>query len=440
MTNESGELITEDDVSAVVSDAKSSSETMPKDSTDFSYEFKSPALRGVLKKYADDFQVNERLKFELTGEGQHLCLLIEKKFLNTQDAVAILSRFFKVHPNAIGYFGLKDKVALTQQWISVDLAASKIESALLKGDAAQSYCKGFDEAFPQLLEQSMQPRNKNKTDSSEQKTQLPLMKLLDISRNGKKFKIGQLAGNSFQITIRNIHEQGSKKSSAKLPSNIKGQLDKNLEYIKEHGFPNYFGEQRFGRDNQNITLLKRNIDTDLGKRRALRSRIISTFRSLVFNRYLSERINEGSARQYLAGDVLQFSDGRSVFSMREEDSLEEIQERIDKGEIVVSGPLLGIDNSLTKGKSLEFEEKVIRKFRTYAPILERYQLKSSRRALFARANNLTWSFSANNLVLNFDLDAGSFATSLVRELVTYRTAAKTTAKQKKEIVEELKAS
>jgi tRNA pseudouridine13 synthase len=402
-------------------------DTVSKDSTEFSYEFDVPILIGAIKQSADDFQVNEKLKFELTGEGQHLCLFIEKKFLNTQDAIAILSRFFKVHPNAIGYFGLKDKVAVTQQWFSVDLAASKIES-----DVIQSHCDSFQEAFPELLQQAMQARNKHKTDFPEQKKQPAHMKFLNISRNIKKFKIGQLAGNNFQVVVRNIHELKNNNVSAALSSDLQAQLEKKLVHIKAHGFPNYFGEQRFGRDNQNITLLKRNIDTDLGKRRALRSRIISTYRALVFNRYLSDRLDESLARKYLAGDVLQFNDGKSVFSMREHDSSIIIQDRIDKGEIVVSGPLLGMDASLAKEDSLAFEDKIIRKFRSYSPLLNRYQLKSARRALFARANNLTWYFSANDLFLNFDLDSGSFATSLVREIVNYRP--------KKEIIKDLKAS
>jgi len=73
----------------LVNDTVSNTEsinTEPKDSTNFSYEFEPPVLKGTIKRNADDFQVIEKLKFELNGEGQHLCLLGEKKLLNTQDA------------------------------------------------------------------------------------------------------------------------------------------------------------------------------------------------------------------------------------------------------------------------------------------------------------------------------------------------------------------
>jgi len=395
-----------------------SSDVERKDSTHFCYESEAPLLKANIKESAEDFQVSEKLKFELSGQGQHLCLFIEKKFLNTQDALNILSRFFKVPPLAIGYFGLKDKVAITRQWFSIDLASSQFD---------ESHCEIFQTEFPQLLAKTMRAQNDPEEGFKRHPAQ---MKILDIKRNSKKFKIGQLAGNHFEIVLRNIGKplsyfnvDGGEKlenTNTNFTKDMQQSLEMRLEYIKNNGFPNYFGEQRFGRDNHNIELLKRNIHSDLSKRRALRARIISTLRALVFNRYLSERIESHNARAYIEGDVLQFSDGNTLFHLREQDSADDIQKRLKQGEIVISGPLVGVDKSLASGKSLEFEEVLLRKFRTYSPILERFKVNSGRRSLFAQATNFTWYFSDNDLFLNFDLAAGSFATSLVRELVNFR--------------------
>lgn len=392
--------------------------TLPKDSTEFSYEFSAPLIKANIKSSAEDFRVNEKLKFELSGEGQHLCLLIEKKFLNTQDALMILSRFFKVPPKDIGYFGLKDKVAVTQQWFSVDLAASKLD----KTSFDVSDVDNFHQVFPQLIKQVMRS---NPAREAMPNRFLPEMKILEHKRNSKKFKIGQLAGNAFEIVLRDIDYMESDKQEVTLSEkdqskDIQVALEKKLSYIKQHGFPNYFGEQRFGRNNQNIELLKKHLNSDLSKRRELRGRIISTLRALVFNRYLSERIDAHTARQYIAGDVLQFSDGNSLFTNRDQDSIETIQQRLDEGNIVISGPLIGLDKTLATDESLLFEEKIVRKFRTYMPVLERFQVNSARRALFTPAKHLTWYFSGKDLFLNFELASGSFATSLIRELVIFR--------------------
>lgn len=387
--------------------------SLPKDSTDFAYEFTAPSLKATLKTSADDFRVSEKLKFELSGQGQHLCLFIEKKFLNTQDALNILTRFFKVPPQAIGYFGLKDKVAVTQQWFSIDLATSNLD----KAERNESYCEHFQEAFPQLLAQSMKSNGSDEEALNRKPAQ---MKILEIKRNSKKFKIGQLSGNAFEIVLRNVSELSAEEALSSLSKTAQATLDKKLTHIKAFGFPNYFGEQRFGRDNQNIEALKKNIETDLTKRRALRARVISTLRALAFNRYLSERLIAKNAKTYLEGDVLQFADGNSVFTNRDQDSVEQIQKRLDEGNIVISGPLVGVDQSLALGESLAFEESIVRKFRTYIPVLDRYQVKSARRALFTQAHHLTWHFSGSDLFLNFELGAGSFATSLIRELVVFR--------------------
>jgi len=412
-------------------------EVIPKDSTDFKYEFEKPELQGELKQQPSDFQVKENLKFALRGEGQHLCLFIEKQLLNTLDAVKILARFFNVPEKDIGYFGMKDKLAITSQWFSVDLAKSHYD---------ENYCESFDTQFSELLQSTLgfnlagKKRQDDKEESSKiphvKRMQIPLMKIISISRNHKKFKIGQLASNSFRVCIRDIRKVDTVKDlSIPLDKKIQQDLEKRLKDISTLGYPNYFGEQRFGRDNKNIELLKKHLKSDLSKRRALRSRLISTLRALIFNRYLSERIQEKTLRQYKLGDVLQFPDSRTLFTEindNPEDSSDQsisvIQNRIDLGGVYITGPMLGFNAGKAERDSLVFESMISRKFRTYLPFLERHKVQSARRALITQPKNMTWQWLDNDLLLSFELPSGSFATSMIRELVNYRAQKASQAK------------
>ena len=85
------------------------------------YPYGEPLQTGVIKSQTDDFRVIENLGFEPCGEGEHLFLYIEKTNLTTQDLIEQIAREFSIKPRDIGYSGLKDKHAVTQQWLSLHL-------------------------------------------------------------------------------------------------------------------------------------------------------------------------------------------------------------------------------------------------------------------------------------------------------------------------------
>ena len=199
------------------------------------YLLSAPLSKAEFKNHAEDFQVEEKLKFDLTGEGQHLCLFIEKKYLNTLDVLEILARFFQVPKRSIGYFGLKDKNSIVRQWFSVDLADSPFD---------ESHCQNFDEQFASLPDQSRDAGRAS-------------VRILETKRNIKKFKIGQHGANIFHIVLREIQSKDAGLSREALQKDIETRL----QFILENGFANYFGEQRFGLKNangerQNIAMLK----------------------------------------------------------------------------------------------------------------------------------------------------------------------------------------
>lgn len=363
------------------------------------YILSAPIAKAELKNLAEDFQVEEKLKFDLTGEGQHLCLFIEKKYLNTLDVLEVLARFFQVPGRSIGYFGLKDKNALTRQWFSVDMANSPFDD---------SHCRNFAEQYTGLL--------RSITDNS-----IPTIRIIESKRNIKKFKIGQHGANGFRIVLRNIQGQVEGATWA----DLKNDLENRLQHIHKNGFANYFGEQRFGLKNQlgerqNVVSLKKHAHSDLSKNRQLRSRLISTLRSLVFNQYLSMRIQQNSYQTYIKGDVLQFSDGRSLLRVNQEDketSSKILQKRLDEKEVVVTGPMPGANASMASEQSLLLEESVQNNFQDYHVLLKNNDVNSGRRVLISFPDNMSWCFEDHNLVLGFELGAGSYATALVREII-----------------------
>jgi tRNA pseudouridine13 synthase len=85
------------------------------------YPYGVPHQTGIIKSQADDFHVIENLGFEPCGDGEHLFLHIEKTNLTTQDLIDHIAREYSVKARDIGYSGLKDKLAVTQQWLSVHL-------------------------------------------------------------------------------------------------------------------------------------------------------------------------------------------------------------------------------------------------------------------------------------------------------------------------------
>jgi len=115
-------------------------------------------------------------------------------------AIGILSEKTGIPKKYFGYAGTKDKKAVTSQMISVpEYPKKKMEDLKIKG-----------------------------------------IKISDIFYADRPIKLGNLSGNRFMITVRNID------------SKEKAEIEKNIEKIKKNGFPNLFGEQRFSKDNIEI--------------------------------------------------------------------------------------------------------------------------------------------------------------------------------------------
>lgn len=334
------------------------------DFNQFSFAYGKPQNSGTLKASAQDFKVNEVLGFDLTGEGEHQFLLIEKKGLNTEELIKALARSLGKSEKTISYAGLKDRQALTTQWIGIHCPGEEIIGVdTLQGDG---------------------------------------WRVLEAKRHLKKLKIGGLAANDFIITLRDIE-----------PNEV---LEERLAMIKTCGVPNYFGPQRFGFQGQNLVKAKSVLLDGLKiKNKFLRGIYYSAARSFLFNRILSERVKAANWNQALIGDLMQLAGKNSIFPIDQVD--EQIQTRITDFDLSPAAPLWGKGEERVRGDALHFQELGLKDYESWCLGLEKQGLERAYRALILAVENLSWIWQDNSLLLQFRLRAGSYATSVIRELI-----------------------
>lgn len=362
-----------------------------------------PKLAATLKQEFTDFCVDEQLGFTFTEKGEHAYLLIEKIDRSTIDVAKKLSEVTGVHGSDIGYSGMKDRRAETRQWFSIKLPAGR-ESELTACESES-------------------------------------LRIVEAHRNSRKLKIGSHRANHFRVLLRNC--DGSR-----------DEFEERLAQIEAGGVPNYFGSQRFGRGLSNLTQVQAwmsaALDVDSGsaigaaaaaipKQRFKRSMLFSAARSYLFNQLLSRRLELGNWNGYITGDVLNLAGTDRSFALAtgvEWDSI--LQQRLEDFDIHITGPLPGEidpkDKYVSYGEAADIEEAVCKQFTTLLAGLRHFGLKTARRPLRFRPIDLKWEWEqsehtdgTSDLLLDFSLGKGAYATSLLRELCATREPGRKTA-------------
>ena len=325
----------------------------------------APLGTAVLKATAEDFQVDEVLDIPLSGDGEHLWLWVEKRGLNTEEAARRIAKAAGVPLRTVSYAGLKDRQALTRQWFSVQLPGK---------------------ADPDLS-------------GAENDT----LKILKTSRHKRKLQRGAHAANGFTLRLTQLNAD-------------KDALQQRLELIIREGVPNYFGTQRFGWEGGNLGEAR-----DYAARKALpeqrnvRSRLLSTARSYLFNQVLAARVADGSWLRAQVGDLLAFTDSRSFFPAGEAECNDP---RLAILDLHPTGPQWGEDDSPTTGATQVLEQAIAEREADLRDWLVRAGMSHERRILRLPIGRLTWHYPQPDILqLEFVLPAGCFATVLVRELV-----------------------
>ena len=336
---------------------------------DWPRAYGEPPLRAVLRSTPADFYVEEILGFAPDGQGEHCWLSIEKTNLNTADAAQRLARFAGLRERDVGYSGLKDKIAVARQWFCLHLLNREVD------------WQRWDD---------------------------PALRILEVARHSKKLRRGTHRGNRFAIVLRDV--QGD-------PI----ELQRRIEQLARNGVPNYFGEQRFGREGRNIDLAQQMFTGGARKPpRQQASIYLSAARSLLFNEVLAERIRAANWLTPLPGDVFMLDRSNSVFTQALDSVL---QQRLAEADIHLTGPLPGRPNGPASGDIVGLLERRCQDAypQLFAGLLAS-DVEAARRALRFMPGELRIECLSDGVWrLAFELPKGCFATSLVRELADYTT-------------------
>ena len=82
-----------------------------------------PGCGGAFKLVPEDFEVEELPAYLPSGEGEHLYLWVEKRGRDTREVVRALAAALGVPEGDVGVAGMKDRQAVTRQWLSVPARA-----------------------------------------------------------------------------------------------------------------------------------------------------------------------------------------------------------------------------------------------------------------------------------------------------------------------------
>ncbi len=391
-----------------------------------------PGIGGVIRQRPEDFFVDEIPAYEPCGIGEHLYLHIEKREVATLDAVARIARHFRLQRNAVGYAGMKDKHAVTRQWVSVY----------------------------------------TRDDSPLQTLNIVGITVLNASRHGNKLRLGHLRGNRFRIRIRGVDETATTPAQAV------------VDRLAGSGVPNFFGPQRFGRLGRNHLIgracvlqewtaacalllggageiegedreartahdegrleeaaklwpgswgperhVARRLAAGDGPERAFlslhpaqRQFYISAFQSAVFNAVTAQRLADDRLDSLSPGDVAARHDNGAMFRV-ENEADDTLHTRLQALEISPTGPLWG-HAMLRAGAGVDDAEVAALHEAGVEPeafSMPPLDVRGARRALRVPLREAVVEPGADEhgtyLEVRFALPAGAFATTALREIM-----------------------
>lgn len=326
-------------------------------------------LSGMFRSQPSDFIVDEQMDIALSGTGEHLWLQVRKTASNTEWVAIQLANSAGIPAKEVGYAGLKDRHAITTQWFSLQLPGK---------------------ADPDF---SAQP---------------PEIEILQQCRHDRKLRRGALSGNRFSLTLRECSGDFT-------------QAEALCQQIARDGIPNYYGEQRFGNDGNNLERAQRWFSGELRpKSRHQHSMYLSAARSWIFNHILAQRVADGTWNQRLPGDVFMLEGSHAWFADDNDDAL---QTRLETLDIHPTGALWGKGELDSQAETKAMEQAIAAQFPLLCEGLEKQGLKQERRALRIKVGEIGFEvLDAQTLHLSFSLPAGAYATVLLDQLGDFTQA------------------
>ncbi len=299
-----------------------------------------------IKSVPEDFVVEELPAYAPSGAGDHVFVRFTKRDRNTMDVVRAIARELGCDPRAAGFAGMKDKRAVTTQWMSLQPPRGTTSEAL----AARARELALDGVT-----------------------------IHEAAPHPHKMKPGHLAGNRFELTLRGV------------PEDRTGEVVAALERTARDGVPNAFGDQRFGREGDNaaraLAWLK---GEERGPRDPRMQRLLwSSLQSAVFNAVLDARVEDGTWALPLEGDLLKLKASGGLFGCAD---VQTDRPRAATGEVSPTGPIIGARMRWPEGAPAELERRVADRVLGEGFDLARTRSlgEGSRRALRLWVEDLRW--------------------------------------------------
>lgn len=331
-------------------------------------------IGGRIRMCPEDFAVWEIPAYDPDGRANaHLLLTLTKRNIGSEDAVSEVSRQTGIPRPEIGLAGLKDTIAVTEQWITVPAAA---------GPALAAFSH-------------------------------PAITLGPPHPHGNKLRRGHLHGNRFALVVRELAVPGNEA--------VDRVAAKRTRLAELGGLDNLYGQQRLGEDGGN---LRRGLAAlSAGHRRGRADFLLSAGQSALFNLYLLERRARGLLRKVLRGDILKKTATGGIFESQDP---EVDQTRLDAGELGITGPMFGSKmrspGQDTPSGALEREILELARIPLTSLAALGSKLEGTRRPLQLPLPDLEAEPVGPHgdlppgLRLGFRLPAGSYATVLLQEL------------------------
>lgn len=349
--------------------------------TDWRYAWSKPQVKGALKTTSQDFYVEEELGFEPEGKGEHLYLFIEKQGVNTEFLARQIAKHANIAANKVTYSGVKDRHAVTRQWFCLHVLNQQLDGAEL-----------------------MQAIGEELNDEES-------IKLVQMARHPRKLKVGVHKTNRFVLRVRH------------LSGNIDDLKDR-LALVALEGVPNYFGPQRFGIEGNNLVQGQAWLAKEPSPKKRLtktESFWLSAIRSWFFNQALSDQVASGLWGQVFIDDRVQLQGTQSAFKVDEIDA--HLLRRLHQLDLHPQLPLVNTgalgDTSVLRAHSMsqswQQDEALLAQ-------LNRLSLGREQRATRVIPENMVWELLNDQLIVQFSLPKGSFATSVLRELIDFTDA------------------
>ncbi|MFH1332308.1 MAG: tRNA pseudouridine(13) synthase TruD [archaeon] len=320
----------------------------------------------LIKQLPEDFIVEEIPKIKL-GNGPYTYFILEKRLWNTNDAIKAIASRVNVKEKYFNVAGIKDKQAVTKQYVSVlNVSRQRLESLKIKD-----------------------------------------IKIKVVGNGTERLKLGQLKANHFKVIVRNLEK----------------------EYDKISFIENYYDDQRFGGRNAILgkalvkgkyrkacyTLRLRWDKSDyLGSLRKLGKKLlrlyVNAYQSLLFNQALAAYLKSKYKKYY----TVDYSKGEFVFS----------NEKLKNGTFPILGFLTDFKNKeianiyedLMKKEKLRKEDFIMKS----TPELSS---EGNERKMFVTVDDLKLLYSKDELhkgklkaVLDFKLPPGSYATLVIKKM------------------------